>query len=114
MEDLSSITNAKLADMIDRVVVEREAAADKLWAHAASPRERWNDLVERLGDPAAHETALEYRASDPRHPDLIAYRVADERYEDVRYEARRRVGPATHAVHYPTILRQSPRGKRAA
>lgn len=103
--NLQAISNRKLADMVDDVVAKREAAADKLWALASSPNERWNDLVERLGDPKAHETALEYRTTDPRHPLLIDYRAADELYENVRWEARRRCGPANHAVHYPTLLR---------
>lgn len=105
MIDITKLTNRKLADMIDTVVADRETAADKVWALASSPNERWNDLVERLGDPKAHETALEYRASDPRHPVLIAFREADEIYENVRWEARRRCGPANHVTHYPTVLR---------
>lgn len=111
--EMSSISNRKLADLIDKVVADREAAASALWDLASGPNERWNDLVERLGDPKPHETALEYRATDPRHPLLIAYRAADELYENVRWEARKRCGPATHAVHYPTLLRSMGR-RRAA
>ncbi len=112
MRDLSTMTNGKLADMIERVCADRETASLAVWALADSPDERWGELVERLGDPAPHETALEYRASDPRHPVLIAYREADEAWEDVRYEARQRCGPAVGSTLYETVLRQSPRYRR--
>lgn len=111
--EMSSISNRKLADLIDKFVADREAAASALWALASGPNERWNDLVERLGDPAPHETALEYRASDPRHPALIAFREADERWEEARYEARRRCGPISASTLYTVVLRQSPRSKAA-
>ena len=111
--DIRKLTNGKLADYIDRVISDRDKAMAAVYAMALSPSERWMDIVERLGDPAPHETALEYRASDPRHPALIAFREADERWEDARYEARRRCGPISASTLYTVVLRQSPRSKAA-
>lgn len=111
--DIRNLTNGKLADHIDRVVSDRDTAMGVVWALASGPSERWMDLVERLGDPAMHEIALEYRAVDPRHPALIAFREADERWEEARYEARRRCGPISASTLYTVVLRQSPRSKAA-
>ena len=111
--DIRKLTNGKLADYIDRVISDRDKAMDVIYSHALSRDECWMDIVERLGDPKANETALEYRSADPRHPDLIAYRVVDEDYENAYAEARRRCGPVNARGLYSTILRQMGR-RRAA
>lgn len=115
MTDISKLSNAKLADHIEAVVARRDAAMDVIYSHALSSDERWMDIVERLGDVPCDgvSTALEYRATDPRHPDLIAYRVVDEDYENAYAEARRRCGPVNARGLYSTILRQMGR-RRAA
>lgn len=111
---INNMTNGKLADAIETAAAKRDAAAAKIWALASGPDERWSDITERLGDPKPSETALEYRAHDPRSPVLIDFRNADDAYEDLRQEARRRIGPDVHHAHYPLILRSMSRRKVVA
>lgn len=89
-EKLRAMSHNRLADEIERLNERADKISAPIWNAALSDRERWLDIIERLGP------------NDKRV----------ERYNDIRakidaayYEAKRRYGPISFNSLYPIGLR---------
>ncbi|MDX0267669.1 hypothetical protein GOC13_07480 [Sinorhizobium meliloti] len=97
MSDLATLTNYKLAQLIDSLIPPRDAAVDAVYKS-----------IER--DDVPFQSILNSLADD--HPAKVEYRRAYLELEAARNEALFRIGPISATSLIQDVLRRSPRYRR--
>ena len=94
--DLRTLTNAKLAKLIESTSAKVSEASNAIFDAALHGHERFSEIRERLGE------------NDAR---VVKWRDLRDARDRMDMEARSRIGPVSTPVLYPTLLMQSPRYK---
>lgn len=96
MADIDLMTNAALAKELERRAAKKTAAVNQIFEFAAHGFEKFNDIVQRLGD---------------NHKLVIAWRSAEVAMNNAQLTARMRVGAGQPGYMLAILLRASPRWK---
>lgn len=88
--ELSKMSHNRLADEIERLNARADKLSAPIWDAALSDRDRWLDIIERLG---------------PADKRIVKWNDIRAKIDAAYYEAKRRYGPISFNSLYPIGLR---------
>lgn len=97
MSDLATLTNYKLAQLIDSLIPLRDAAVDAVYKSIQRDDVPFQAIVANLSED---------------DPTKVEYKRAFNELEEARNEAILRIGPISTTVLIQDVLRRSPRYRR--